>query len=119
VQFQGRLVTIVFDVLAAVKRVRDQLLEHLGGKLSVRDAEGEVALDDGPDVYLGRQVVFDDRLSRILDRLELALYQGGRESTVPVDVNFVDVILRVSQKSQLLAGLPVLRWKRSCRLKSR
>jgi len=79
--------------------VRDQFLEHFGGKLPVRDAEGKIALDDGPDVHLGRQVVLDDRLSRVLDRLKLALHQGGRESAVPVDVNFVNVILRVSQKS--------------------
>jgi len=63
VQFQGRLVTIVLDILAAVKRVRDQFLKHLGGELPIRDAEGKVALDDGSDVHLGRQVVLDDRLS--------------------------------------------------------
>lgn len=113
-QFQGRLVTVVLDILAAVKRVRDQLLQHLGGELSVSNAERKVTLDDGPNVHLGRQVVLDDGLGRILDRLKLALYQGWWEPTVAVDIDLVDVILRVSEESQFLAGLSVLRWKHRC-----
>lgn len=66
-QLQGRLVAIVFHVLTAVERMRDQLLKHLGGELPVLDAIRKIAFDDGPNVHLGWQIVFDDRLSRVFD----------------------------------------------------
>lgn len=53
-QLQGGLVTIVLYVLAAIKRVRDQLLKHFGSELPILNAEGEVALDNRSDVHLGR-----------------------------------------------------------------
>lgn len=53
VQLQRCFVAIVLYVLATVKRVRDQFLEHLSGELSVLDAEREVTFADRSDVYLG------------------------------------------------------------------
>lgn len=73
VQFQRSLVTVVLDVLAAVERVRYELLQHLRGELDVADAEGEVGFGDRANVHLGGQIVLDDRFRRVLDRLELAL----------------------------------------------
>jgi len=53
VQLQGCLVTVVLYILAAIKRVRDQLLKHFSGELPILDAEGKIALDDRSDIHLG------------------------------------------------------------------
>lgn len=95
-QFQWCLIAIVFDVLTAVQRVRDQFLKHLSGELPVLDVEREIRLCDRSDVDLRGQIMFDDGLGRVFDRLELAFDQGRRKSTVTVDVDFVYIVLGVS-----------------------
>lgn len=95
-QFQWCLIAIVFDVLTAVQRVRDQFLKHLSGELPVLDVEREIRLCDRSDVDLRGQIMFDDGFGRVFDRLELAFDQGRRKSTVTVDVDFVHIVLGVS-----------------------
>lgn len=95
-QFQGSLVAIVLDVLTAVERVRYELLQHLRRELNVTDAEGEVGLGYRAHVHLGWQVVLDYRFRGILDRLELALYQGRRKPTVAVDIDSVNIVFGVA-----------------------
>lgn len=95
-QFQRRLVAIVLDVLAAIQRVRDQFLKHLGGELPVLDVEREIRFCDRSDVDLRGQIVLHDGLRRVLDGLELAFHQGRRKSTVTIYVDFVHIVLSVS-----------------------
>lgn len=95
-QFQWCFIAIVFDVLTTVQRVRDQFLKHLSGELPVLDVEREIRFCDRSDVDLRGQIMFDDGLGRVFDRLELAFDQGRRKSTVTVDVDFVHIVLGVS-----------------------
>lgn len=98
-QLQRGLVAVVLDILAAVQRVRDQFLKHLSGELSVLDVKREVRLGDRSDVDLRGQIVLHDGFRRVFDGLELALDKSRRESSVSVDVDFINVILSVPQQS--------------------
>lgn len=98
VQFQWCLIAIVLDVLTAIQRVWDQFLKHLSGELPVLDVEREIRFCNWSDIDLRGQIMLHDSLRRVFDRLELAFDQGRRKSTISVDVDFVHIVLGVSQQ---------------------
>ena len=107
-QLQRCLDAIVLNVLRAVQRMRDQLLQHLRTKLPVLYVKAKVLIRRRPHIDLRRQVVLHDRFGRVCQTLKVTLDPCRRKHSITVNVNRVNVRLGVPEQRQLLTSLAEL-----------